>query len=102
VTEEPQDRKPDEVRSAEQQAEFDQRMKRLYATMIPPPLQVEWARETFGGIEHPLCHTCKHYHENGWCDAFQAHAPYEIVITGEIDHRKPVAGDHGIVYESSG
>jgi hypothetical protein len=27
------------------------------------------------------------------------YAPYDIVITGKLDHRKPVEGDHGIVYE---
>jgi len=27
------------------------------------------------------------------------YAPYDIVITGRIDHRAPVDGDHGIVYE---
>jgi len=27
------------------------------------------------------------------------YAPYAIVIAGAIDHHKPVAGDHGIVYE---
>lgn len=99
MTDEPQDRKPGEARTAEQQAEFDQRMKRLYATMIPPPLQVEWARDVFGGIENPLCLTCKHYYEHGRCDAFGDYAPYDIVITGKIDHRKPVDSDHGIVYE---
>jgi hypothetical protein len=26
-------------------------------------------------------------------------APYDILFTGKVDHRKPVDGDHGIVYE---
>jgi hypothetical protein len=70
-------------------------MKRRYATMIPPALQVEWVRDFVGGVEHPLCHCCKHYHEDGKCDAFRGYAPYDIVITGKIDHRTPVAGDPG-------
>lgn len=100
MTDEPKGQMPDAASDSDKQrTEFDKRMKRLYATMIPPALQVEWVRDTFGGIEHPLCHTCKHYHEDGKCDAFGGYAPYDIVITGTIDHREPVAGDNGIVYE---
>lgn len=99
MTDRPQEPNPGEARSPEQQAEFDQRMKRRYASMIPPALQVEWVRDFVGGIDNPLCYTCKHYHEDGKCDAFGDYAPYEILFTGKVDHRKPVEGDHGIVYE---
>jgi len=45
------------------------------------------------------CKTRPSRPEDGKCDAFGDYAPYDILITGKVDHRKPVDGDHGIVYE---
>ena len=51
----------------------------------------------------PLCMTCKHFNfenkVNNVCTAFPDGIPVNILIT-ELDHRKPVNGDHGIQYES--
>jgi hypothetical protein len=98
-TQEPGRPLPEEAKDAHL-ADEQCAMKRRYATMVPPALQVEWVRDFVGGVEHPLCHSRKHYHEDGKCDAFSGYAPYEIVITGKVDHRKPVDGGHGIVYEA--
>ena len=42
---------------------------------------------------------CPRNSEDGKCDAFGTYAPHDILFTGKVDHRKPVDGDHGIVYE---
>lgn len=51
-----------------------------------------------------LCNDCKHRSKN-WdtesiptCDAFPDGIPEEVLLC-DIDHRKPVEGDHGIQFE---
>ena len=52
----------------------------------------------------PLCATCRHFrknvHEYEACEAFPKGIP-PSVLTWEVDHHLPVAGDHGIRYEKS-
>jgi hypothetical protein len=55
-----------------------------------------YVEETFGDI---LCDSCKHHLERNICKAFPNGIPLGIV-SGRIDHRKPVPGDNGIQYES--
>jgi len=49
----------------------------------------------------PLCYSCRHFdreNTDGFtCKAFPDGIPDEI-IESEVDHRNPVAGDHGIQY----
>ena len=44
------------------------------------------------------CLQCKHYLAAQVCDAFPDGIPIEI-FTGEVDHRQPYKGDHGIQFE---
>lgn len=60
-------------------------------------------REKINGIgPAPLCATCRHFRDVDeiglTCDAFPAGIPDDI-LTGELDHREPVAGDNGLQYE---
>lgn len=52
-------------------------------------------------IEMPLCMNCKHYRKNApglTCDAFPAGIP-DPILESDQDHRKPIDGDHGIVFD---
>lgn len=48
------------------------------------------------------CATCAHYTKNGKksfvCRAYPDGIP-DVIINGEVDHRKPHPGDHGIQYD---
>lgn len=45
------------------------------------------------------CNNCKHRYPHGIkCDAFPDRIPTAVLI-GDIDHRLPIDGDHGIQYE---
>lgn len=50
----------------------------------------------------PACFACVHFH--GWgalgptCDAFPKQVPDDIYF-GQVDHRQPFPGDHGIRWE---
>jgi hypothetical protein len=51
-----------------------------------------------------ICHLCRHLDSSsqgqGWrCAAFSTGIPVEIRV-GEVDHRRPVTGDNGIVFAS--
>ena len=46
----------------------------------------------------PLCRSCKHFGEGPGCAAFPDAIP-DGILSGEIDHTKPVDGDNGIQYE---
>ena len=46
----------------------------------------------------PICVRCKHLHPDWTCDAFPDGIPREIKLD-EVDHRKPIEGDHGIQFE---
>ena len=49
----------------------------------------------------PICYGCNHFNENPEglaCAAFPDGIPVEI-ITGQLDHREPYPGDHGIQFE---
>lgn len=49
-----------------------------------------------------LCETCKHFNANvvhmEVCTAYPEGIP-KVIMLNEVDHRKPVGGDHGIQYE---
>lgn len=46
-----------------------------------------------------ICNKCKHVHKGGQtCDAFPRGIP-QLILTGKIDHRKPVPDDNGIQFE---
>lgn len=52
----------------------------------------------------PQCDACLHRHpirlDEPWtCDAFPDGIP-EAIIDDEVDHRQPIAGDHGIQFEA--
>jgi hypothetical protein len=60
----------------------------------------------YAGHDTPICMKCKHRTEigrldnTGWkCKAFPEGIPQEI-LTQELDHTKPIEGDHGFLYES--
>lgn len=60
------------------------------------------AANTFLHPQFPACNTCKHFNVDpesdvASCAAF-ARIPKEI-LTGEVDHTRPVRGDNGIRYE---
>jgi hypothetical protein len=44
------------------------------------------------------CATCKNYMIDLHCRAFLDGIP-EKIVTGEVSHKKPFKGDHGIQYE---
>jgi len=47
-----------------------------------------------------ICNQCRHVSDDGQsCKAFP-HGIARRILTGEIDHRKPVSGDHGIQFEA--
>jgi hypothetical protein len=53
-------------------------------------------------IAESSCHTCKWAElspdgSTGVCKAFPQQIPEEI-LRGELDHKSPVPGDHGILY----
>ena len=49
-----------------------------------------------------ICNECKHVSKDGQkCKAFPDGISAEI-LSGEIDYRKPVDGDHGIQFEARG
>jgi hypothetical protein len=48
-----------------------------------------------------ICDSCTHRRTSTTCDAFPDGIPIEISTLGG-DHRKPVAGDHGIQWEWDG
>ena len=53
----------------------------------------------YGTVTEPLCMKCKHRDSNPLtCKAFPKGIPVKI-LTGELDHHKAVAGDHGIQFE---
>lgn len=45
-----------------------------------------------------LCATCAHWTRDMCCEAFPEGIPAAIAA-GTFDHRRPHAGDHGILYE---
>ena len=46
-----------------------------------------------------ICYACNELWESGdTCNAFPEQIPADI-LTGKIDHRKPVAGDNGIRFK---
>lgn len=50
----------------------------------------------------PICLGCKHFTESASklvCDAFPEGIPQAIYLS-RVDHRKPVSGDGGIVFEA--
>jgi hypothetical protein len=49
-------------------------------------------------VAAPICYGCVHKHPDLTCDAFPARIPNGILLS-QVDHRKPVAGDAGIVFE---
>ena len=61
-------------------------------------------REKFGvstgaTIYTPICYECKHKHKNLTCKAYPKGIPIGI-LTGELNHKKPVEGDGGIQFEA--
>jgi hypothetical protein len=49
-----------------------------------------------------ICSFCRHKHRNDPnCDAFPDGIPRDV-LDGTIDHKRPVAGDHGIRFEEGG
>lgn len=49
----------------------------------------------------PICASCRHFTQDSEmfvCDAFPDGIP-SSVINYEADHRRPIAGDHGIKFE---
>lgn len=58
-------------------------------------------QDGFYAIYSPPCNTCKHYkpeEDYPSCTAFKR-IPDPILL-GEVDHREPVRGDHGIMWEA--
>ena len=52
-----------------------------------------------GIVSSPQCHACKHYYVGTLnCEAFPDGIPQKILLDA-VDHRKPIAGDHGIRFE---
>lgn len=49
----------------------------------------------------PICYGCRHLKDkvNFKCDAFPGGIPVEI-LGNKTDHRKPVEGDNGIIFEA--
>lgn len=45
------------------------------------------------------CITCKHYLCPTICEAFPDGDLPVAIITGEVDHRQPYPGDHGVQWE---
>jgi len=45
-----------------------------------------------------LCRACSHYRGDGKCAAFPGGIPDDILLFG-ADHRTPVLGDGGIVFD---
>ena len=55
---------------------------------------------SFITIGDGICNQCKYVNKDGLsCDAFPKGIPANI-LSGDIDHRKPVDGDHGIQFEA--
>ena len=46
-----------------------------------------------------ICHTCKHRTGLWTCRAFPQGIPPQV-LSGELDHRAPVIGDGGVIYEA--
>ena len=55
----------------------------------------DYIDHTFGDI---MCESCKHYHGDNTCEAYQTQIPIEIV-SGRVLHILPYEGDNGIQYE---
>jgi hypothetical protein len=60
------------------------------------PLQAEPKFDTIG-----ICHMCKHRLVGTKCLAYPDGIPLPI-LTGDIDHREPYPGDHGLQFEWDG
>ncbi len=48
-------------------------------------------------IKLGICATCIHRKEYDSCAAFKEIPP--AILLGSIDHRRPIEGDHGIIYQ---
>jgi hypothetical protein len=51
----------------------------------------------------PMCTVCTHYQptrEQLTCTAFPDGIP-QAILYSQVDHRKPVSGDHGIQFEQA-
>jgi hypothetical protein len=48
-------------------------------------------------VYFPLCNRCIHRKDGLTCEAYPEGIPIEIV-SGELDHHKPLPGDHGIQF----
>jgi hypothetical protein len=50
----------------------------------------------------PICSVCTHYLGGAGlpCDAFPSGIP-DAILSGKVDHRKPVLGDKGIQFEQN-
>jgi len=60
-----------------------------------PEHDKDFAEDLFGEIQ---CHVCRHYHDDGNCDAFPGGIPHEILAHEHI-HTEPYEGDGGILFE---
>jgi len=86
-----------EIDQDEAKRRHDEGMRMRYATAIPPHLQEEYIRQTFG--EDPLCVSCEHYFSGTKCAAYPGGIPREIIALKEIEHRGPYPGDGGLRYK---
>ena len=49
-------------------------------------------------MQSEQCLHCRHYQGQATCAAYPNGIPSDV-MTGKVDHRKPVKGDHGIRFE---